>query len=41
MKKLIFIGIASFLLITIMACKKGYLDQVPLDRINDRPGICT
>ncbi|MDB5275719.1 MAG: glycan metabolism protein RagB [Ferruginibacter sp.] len=32
MKKLIYITIASFLLINIPACKKGYLDQLPQDR---------
>lgn len=32
MKKLIYISIASFLLINIPACKKGYLDQLPQDR---------
>ncbi|MEO6358107.1 MAG: hypothetical protein ABIU77_25170, partial [Ferruginibacter sp.] len=32
MKKLIYISIASFLLINISACKKGYLDQLPQDR---------
>jgi starch-binding outer membrane protein, SusD/RagB family len=32
MKRLIFIGIASLLLIPTWSCKKGYLDQVPLDR---------
>ena len=32
MKRLIYIGITSFLLIGAWSCSKGYLDQVPQDR---------
>ncbi|MGZ4023196.1 MAG: RagB/SusD family nutrient uptake outer membrane protein, partial [Flavisolibacter sp.] len=32
MKRLIIIGVSSFLLINLWSCKKGYLDQVPQDR---------